>query len=1267
MEGQECSGRKGAKMSQWLWSRSDLLKLSGHKKPEVRRWACERMRVLYGEAGIEILERLLRDKERKVLLEALTYLDEYPNSRFKDTLLKIYQNRTGVVAGRCAFLLGKLKDERLISAFKRKVNTRETDFNEVHWSLYGLGELGSPQARAILRETLSEIEEDPDPYLLNSLIHALVHSGEELSFLLNCYARHYKRFAMELLHPLASVCGSWFSVKDLQEEGERKIFKKTLPRAVSESLSYLKKKNLSSLGESLGKAYKKQDYRQVIEVAWGYAKKRAEEAGIQGIELPLSKDDSHPLSHCKVLKGFNDFLDQVPKEALKEMAIVAIVILSGFVEFQSLLGLKIEELDEERLVRILFEDRGSVKIDHSLMERLLEVSRPERVYQSSIHQLKNHPHSFGTERAIQLLGKLNDERAIPELADYLGRKGGDEALDRSIKALAQMGEPFLDYLEKYFDELNSHQQMEILFSLKDLPMERTADLLLRHWDRLWSADKEPFLYALEGVASKRFIDPLRKELREGEVLEEEVFYLLCHIHRVDDILLPHIERDIAEREKDLEKELELFQREDGFPPLPETVSVELRCRQCGKPYHYEVRDIYLIGEKEEPRIGDRIVCKNCRAINQYEVTPKGRMTILSQMILTAALAGEEKGKPLEGPIKRAQTGLMDGRRMSLEEMLKYYQDEVRKFPEDPGLRVGYGNVLMKIGMEKEAVLQYQEAIRLDPLSVEAYASLGGYEGDKGRFSQAYEYFKKAAEVVDKGHYYRTNEVDQVKEAVFLNLEYFEDLLGIETKELSSSSSHSLVKREKVGRNDPCPCGSGKKYKKCCLIKEESRRAEKTSATPTEIGLRNKVLSFSTQERFKKDFEKAYRLFWRKPFKEPVVLDEEKEANFGAFLEWFVHDFVLKSGLTVLEEYCQEKKDRLSREELSLLNYEMASYLSLYEVVSVTPEVGLRLRDLVTQEEIDVSEVRGSLQLVKWDVIFARVIKMDSVNKLSGMVTVIPRSHKEKILSAVQETWAKAKEGATGMTWPDFMKANAHLVHHLIEDRSAKGPSFLTEEYHRVISSKAMYEVRDFRLVKYRLDKEFDFVLDKEEGENIQWAWLKRGKSKDWEEGTPVERSVIVTSEMVSGKGKLRWTSLGTVTLTPNKLELWSISKERLERGKKRLQEILGDCIHHRFDTFEDILKKATEKVSEASEPEEFEMPEEHVSLLSGVINEWYTNWIDEKIPALDGMTPREAVKTPEGREKVKELLKDFENVEEKKRRNGEPYVDINLLRQMLGL
>jgi len=25
----------------------------------------------------------------------------------------------------------------------------------------------------------------------------------------------------------------------------------------------------------------------------------------------------------------------------------------------------------------------------------------------------------------------------------------------------------------------------------------------------------------------------------------------------------------------------------------------------------------------------------------------------------------------------------------------------------------------------------------------------------------------------------------------------------------------------IGRNEPCPCGSGKKYKKCCINKEEN--------------------------------------------------------------------------------------------------------------------------------------------------------------------------------------------------------------------------------------------------------------------------------------------------------------------------------------------------------------------------------------------------------------------------------------------------------------
>lgn len=37
---------------------------------------------------------------------------------------------------------------------------------------------------------------------------------------------------------------------------------------------------------------------------------------------------------------------------------------------------------------------------------------------------------------------------------------------------------------------------------------------------------------------------------------------------------------------------------------------------------------------------------------------------------------------------------------------------------------------------------------------------------------------------------------------------------LETGDLDLASSGSL----KIGRNDPCPCGSGKKFKKCCSAK-----------------------------------------------------------------------------------------------------------------------------------------------------------------------------------------------------------------------------------------------------------------------------------------------------------------------------------------------------------------------------------------------------------------------------------------------------------------
>jgi hypothetical protein len=62
--------------------------------------------------------------------------------------------------------------------------------------------------------------------------------------------------------------------------------------------------------------------------------------------------------------------------------------------------------------------------------------------------------------------------------------------------------------------------------------------------------------------------------------------------------------------------------------------------------------------------------------------------------------------------------------------------------------------------------------------------------------------------------------------------------------------------QKVGRNDPCPCGSGKKFKKCC---EEKVRHKKFEAT---------VISTADNPLLKKAKQIGTGFFKKKPLENP---------------------------------------------------------------------------------------------------------------------------------------------------------------------------------------------------------------------------------------------------------------------------------------------------------------------------------------------------------------------------------------------------------------
>jgi hypothetical protein len=97
---------------------------------------------------------------------------------------------------------------------------------------------------------------------------------------------------------------------------------------------------------------------------------------------------------------------------------------------------------------------------------------------------------------------------------------------------------------------------------------------------------------------------------------------------------------------------------------------------------------------------------------------------------------------------------------------------------------------------------------------------------------------------------------------------------------SAPAGTELKTKKKIGRNDPCPCGSGKKYKKCCLpkgitFKEETAKGE-DAAIPKSTG----DIGLNLRELY--DDRKPYNLLSGYPGLDPAV--KEGERKFADFFK-----------------------------------------------------------------------------------------------------------------------------------------------------------------------------------------------------------------------------------------------------------------------------------------------------------------------------------------------------------------------------------------------
>lgn len=240
----------------------------------------------------------------------------------------------------------------------------------------------------------------------------------------------------------------------------------------------------------------------------------------------------------------------------------------------------------------------------------------------------------------------------------------------------------------------------------------------------------------------------------------------------------------------------------------------------------------------------------------------------------------------------------------------------------------------------------------------------------------------------------------------------------------------------TGRNDPCPCGSRKKYKKCCLVKAYVEKGEgKEDAIQAKVV--QDLLKFFN-ENFADSLVDARDIFWGDFVPEKHLDDATLPLADINFWEWVVYDYLIdeEDEKTLIDLY-MESGSKISIDEHRVISMMKNSVISLYEVQDVFPGKGLLLKDLLLGGEYDVREKAATKSLSKWDIFATRLLYVDGIYIMSGAVYPYHLKQKERILESIYETFEDYKEDFPDDAMDVFLKTNSDLFnfnwYHLIQN------------------------------------------------------------------------------------------------------------------------------------------------------------------------------------------------------------------------------------------
>ncbi len=477
---------------------------------------------------------------------------------------------------------------------------------------------------------------------------------------------------------------------------------------------------------------------------------------------------------------------------------------------------------------------------------------------------------------------------------------------------------------------------------------------------------------------------------------------------------------------------------------------------------------------------------------------------------------------------------------------------------------------------------------------------------------------------------------------------------------------------KVGRNDPCPCGSGKKYKKCHMRADSERQSlesEITAIHELDQGLLAEMVDFA-YERFERDFEAH-----AKDFRDPA-------QTLSLILHWAIYHFVT-DGRCMADRYTEEYAERLHREERAWLAAERAASLSLWEVREVEPGQGMLLEDLLTGESRQVHERSASTTLMKRDVVLGRIVDHHGLSLICGMhPRPLPPLAAAKVVERMRRYLRRKRavpvdrlrNDATGRF---LIKRWEEAVDEL--DLSASiPPTLYTSDGEPMLLICDHFEIAAAQRgeVERRIAGIARVKKEPRGGDFPAYVFFEGFGSKP----EPSKVVPLMPSSTVHG----------CATFVENGLEMESYSERRADRLRQCIEEACNGLIKHKERSCDDPLTLLAEAQRDRGDgpgrgsqgtasplqvsPPAFSSPRDPMPELSSTEKEdllrrfkhqHYATWPDTPLPALDGNTPRESSTTAAGRTKLDVLLKDMEN-HEQRLPAGERY-DFSRLRRELGL